>query len=701
MNSTCVRSISGTLWFGMMLFCLDSSQTSLMSSGSGQASMRETPIAGVGIAEVTPSAGFPTGGHGPAGAISRGYWTRLFARAFYVRDSAGRGLMLISVDTFAVSRRLHQDLARSLQGEVEGVKTGIGPESLVVAATHTHHGPGNYLSSALYNVFASPEGGHDRRLERHFHSQLLKAARTAIGTARSNRRVQLLQGALSDAIQLNRSPAVFMLNADRRALLQELDTRAGHIVRCPTPLPTSPESGWDLPECPRLRAVNHRVHLLQISEGERVLGTAVFLAVHPTVLAASAPLFSADIFGIAAREWGRVDAYPEAPVIGLFNGAEGDVVTRRERRDVLDVMRLGRTLADELREIVKHPEQSVPLDEGLIEARARLVNWNRHDSERGPHLALVPFPGAAALGGAEGDRTNMYALGFREGVRRNSEGEHGVKQPALDLAGSPPLLTSVIAPRFTYPQWLPVSVIRYGPLAIVALPFEASTAAGLRIEAAVARSAPTARHILTVGMANEYASYMATADEYEAQDYMGASTLWGPDQSVYFEKVAGDLAGETGSWTRGSGAGFFTGTSARFGPNHVGDHRLVPDATLEQIVRRQDGLPARDLPQFVWSEPYRNEAESLQATTKRRVQILRQDTVVDSDTGYRLLTLQHERPRDGTSTWGAIWLRPLDEVPDGSYYFKVTLEGMATYCSRPFTFQPDVRNVVSKQECPR
>src|SRR4051812_29163357 len=40
-------------------------------------------VAGVGKAELTPPPGIPLGGHGPAGRVSRGYWTRLYARAFY------------------------------------------------------------------------------------------------------------------------------------------------------------------------------------------------------------------------------------------------------------------------------------------------------------------------------------------------------------------------------------------------------------------------------------------------------------------------------------------------------------------------------------------------------------------------------------------------------------------------------------------
>jgi hypothetical protein len=36
-----------------------------------------------------------------------------------------------------------------------------------------------------------------------------------------------------------------------------------------------------------------------------------------------------------------------------------------------------------------------------------------------------------------------------------------------------------------------------------------------------------------MGLASEYASYAASRDEYMLQDYMGASTLWGPDEGAF------------------------------------------------------------------------------------------------------------------------------------------------------------------------
>ena len=68
--------------------------------------------AGAATVDITPPPGYPTGGHGPAGAIARGQLGRLHATALYVRDAAGKSVVLVSTDLFAMSGRIHQKRRR-------------------------------------------------------------------------------------------------------------------------------------------------------------------------------------------------------------------------------------------------------------------------------------------------------------------------------------------------------------------------------------------------------------------------------------------------------------------------------------------------------------------------------------------------------------------------------------------------------------
>jgi neutral ceramidase len=80
------------------------------------------------------------------------------------------------------------------------------------------------------------------------------------------------------------------------------------------------------------------------------------------------------------------------------------------------------------------------------------------------------------------------------------------------------------------PEVLPVQIVRIGSLAIVAVPYELSTMAGRRLRETVAselRPAGVERVVIS-GLANAYAGYVVTREEYAIQHYEGASTHFGP-----------------------------------------------------------------------------------------------------------------------------------------------------------------------------
>eukprot|EP01128_Nolandella_sp_AFSM9_P009102 TRINITY_DN573_c0_g1_i2.p1 TRINITY_DN573_c0_g1~~TRINITY_DN573_c0_g1_i2.p1 ORF type:complete len:390 (+),score=70.38 TRINITY_DN573_c0_g1_i2:150-1319(+) len=80
---------------------------------------------------------------------------------------------------------------------------------------------------------------------------------------------------------------------------------------------------------------------------------------------------------------------------------------------------------------------------------------------------------------------------------------------------------------------LPLQVFRIGRLAIVAVPGEFTTMSGRRLRETIrntmiANGAPSDTVVVIAGLANEYSQYVATPEEYTAQRYEGASTLYGP-----------------------------------------------------------------------------------------------------------------------------------------------------------------------------
>jgi hypothetical protein len=152
-------------------------------------------------------------------------------------------------------------------------------------------------------------------------------------------------------------------------------------------------------------------------------------------------------------------------------------------------------------------------------------------------LAAYRTYGAAGLGGGEDDRTLLYDLGFREGVRGQPSRGQGVKLPALDSSlVREAKFTQCLAPDADFPRHLPVTFARLkalekekGALDVVAVPVELTVAMGYRIRRNLDLN-PN-RSVL-IGLATEYASYTATPEEYEAQEYVGASTMWGPEEGL-------------------------------------------------------------------------------------------------------------------------------------------------------------------------
>jgi hypothetical protein len=101
------------------------------------------------------------------------------------------------------------------------------------------------------------------------------------------------------------------------------------------------------------------------------------------------------------------------------------------------------------------------------------------------------------------------------------------------------------------PSYAQVSVFRVGDRLIGTLPAEATTTAGRRmreqmIDTARARGLDVS-NALIVGLTNGYVEYITTPEEYTAQYYEGASTLYGPGEAALFGKTLARLTAQVSS----------------------------------------------------------------------------------------------------------------------------------------------------------
>ncbi|TDM08677.1 MAG: hypothetical protein C4K60_04520 [Ideonella sp. MAG2] len=94
------------------------------------------------------------------------------------------------------------------------------------------------------------------------------------------------------------------------------------------------------------------------------------------------------------------------------------------------------------------------------------------------------------------------------------------------------------------PKVLPFQVFVVGKLAVVGVPFEVTTMSGRRIRANVlqALAGKGVDTVVVASLANSYAGYLTTREEFNMQHYEGASTQFGPYQLAATQQIVQGLS---------------------------------------------------------------------------------------------------------------------------------------------------------------
>ncbi len=656
-------------------------------------------LAGAARVDITPMPGYPMGGYAVAGYVSRGVWMRLHARAFCFEDADGKSLAMVSADLWAIPAGLGDRVAE-LVARRHGIRQ-LAREQIVLVATHTHNGPGNFSSSKLYNRMASPQAGFDGDLFEFLASRMA----SAIAEAWKGRRpVDLVyaEAPLPGVVQ-NRDLEPFLADGeDARALLEQ--NGALPIRRTPFPM-----GGDD-----RFRAVDPTLRLIRVQTrglDPSTLGVLAFFATHPTVMNTDTEVYNSDIFGVAASlvESSLAAAGKESihPVVAIFNGPEGDVLANWTRRDRTDAIEVGSMLANGITRLVGAPGENVT---GAI---AFNFGWT---SLR--ELAM-PLNGASTLCGAQADWSFFRDAGFYEGmtqpdVTRQVKGQGPKRLPIEDEIESKTLKSAypwIAAEYLDPPQRVPLGAYRIGPVVIGTLPGEFTTILGSRIRKAMAGAAPSATHVLLVGPANEYLSYFTTAEEYEFQHYDGASMIYGPRAG---KRVTDELAaltaqlGKTELREKAIEYGYSTGSGKRFGVEQFdllgNTERLKANHyTLAGVLMdRETGVPVTDHPRFIWID----ESPKWSDDPDRQEPVMPSVAVEARDgTGWAPLELGGRPENDqglnfvttivaswrGSTRWTTIWMTPsalADDPALNRSEFRFVVQGTSgTYRSPAFTLE--------------
>jgi len=650
-------------------------------------------LAGFGRADITAAPGAGLFGYGPEGRQARGYRLRLYARALVLQDSAGERIAIVVADLGAISPLLHRLVADRVVGE-----TGIGADRLLLAATHTHSAPSHFLGAKLYNDHSASVAGFDSLLVEFLVTRIAEAVRNAADSLRPARAAWGIASVWGHT--RNRSYGAFTLND-------------------PTPDLPTPPAELQLDE--RCSAVDPRwamlrVDLLDATSGDYVpAGALSIFAVHGTANASANDLLDGDVHALVERGLERhIDTLnrralgfrPHAVHL-MANGTAGDVSA-----DWPADTRCG---AYSLRPIARpagphtppEPEgwQPPPRDSvaACLEAvRTYMEGWgssvsaraislfNRLGTELRDDLRLArafrtvalkgesapeglcrePKLGSATLVGSEDGNTRyndwrflgLVPIVFEEGnsaVKESNRGCQGPKRIALfpfhDLAAGP----------HGFPEVAQFMVVRIGSMLVGAVPAEVTTTAGVRMKEAMLSEAGgqkvTMDSVALITLANGHLQYVTTREEYAAQHYEGASTLYGPGTAEVFQDQLVSLVRELSDASvhpRGISVGPIT--------VYPGKHRsIIPPASagppLERIDRVVEELGCRGDTLIVrWLDAYPGRlipADGPLLRIEREAEAGRWETAVWDDDPHLEVRALRPRARRGY-LWEARWRMP-------------------------------------------
>ncbi|MCY1017377.1 neutral/alkaline ceramidase [Pyxidicoccus sp. MSG2] len=466
-------------------------------------------LIGAGTGDITgPAAEVGMMGYGQVGQQTSGIHQRLRSRAFVIASPCnGRRVAFVIADLGMVFQGVKQQVLEKLRARFGDRYTD---DNVLLSATHTHSGPGGFSHYTFYNLtsFGFVPQNFDAIVSGIVSSIVRADGRLAEGTLR------LSSGELLGASR-NRSPEAYRLNppSERARYASDVDTR---------------------------------MTLLRLTRADGTeVGLINWFAVHATSMGNDNTLISGDNKGLAAylfegargeRPTGGGSTFVAAfansnegdvtpNVLGGTNGGGADDFEDTEisaRRQYDFAARLWATANARVTGGVEYRHTYVKLD------AVDVAPWWTDGMPRRTCTAAI---GLSMLAGAE-DGPGFGAEGASCAAIHDLWSQFTCAVTTTPCQGEKPIVleTGSLRPYPWTPEVLPLQLVTVGNLALVAVPFELTTMAGRRLRRTVQeRLAPMGvTEVVIAGLANDYAGYVATREEYSRQAYEGASTHFGP-----------------------------------------------------------------------------------------------------------------------------------------------------------------------------
>lgn len=501
-------------------------------------------LIGTGLSDITgPAADVNMMGYAMLDQIVSGIATRLYARAFIFADRQNENnrFVFINMDACMAAQGVTQEVFRRLKDKYGDLYT---EQNTALSGTHTHSGPGGYLTYTTYQV-------------------------TSLGFVRQSFDA-LVEGVL-EAIDM----------AHERVAPADLFVNQGKLVNAS--VNRSPTAWANNPAEERARYPDHTdkdMTLLKVVGANGLASAAInWFAVHCTSVSNQNQLINGDSKGVAAHlmeAWaavggsgtgtahGFISAFAQASVgdtspntLGAFcndtglpcdlatstcNGRNAQCMGRGPAwpNDEESNLIIAQLQADKATELFEGATERVtgPIQYGHMYVHMDYMEVQESEFTR----AGTTCPPAMGFSFAAGTTDGPGAFDFKQGDTKGTAFWKVVRsfitEPSAKLQqcqAPKPILLATGEMDYPYP-WQPhvvdISILKVGQVVILCVPGEFTTMAGHRLKDAVRDKVRSAwgdnLHFVIGGLTNTYSSYVTTYEEYKMQRYEGASTLYGP-----------------------------------------------------------------------------------------------------------------------------------------------------------------------------
>jgi neutral ceramidase len=463
---------------------------------------------------------------------SEGTYGRLLANAYVLDDGKGQRLAIVQADLGGIPGEVHTYVADHLAA------AGIKRDHLLISATHTHGSVGAMWQNGGYAALGGDE--YDPRVFYAVANGLVTAIQTAVDRL-APAKIGVEVGQITNANH-NRRGGAWNLNPERtdgsgdtQNAYRFVAMRVDRLDGVPLGLITNFSNHGVI-----VSTFNYYLNGDQASETTRSVSAAIRAAAEADGVTFPAGWQVVD----ALTNGAQGDITPEADNGGWPNGTydayghDGSVdadppfgqFVKMENggdRQTPEALRLWRDLGSKL-------TSSVTLD-----ARMDFVCWCGQGVENDPfdpydNPSQDPTTSCGAPSTTADDPS--YRSTSREAILGTGDGAcfPTTVYPAHHRERQLIVGTAPVSPHVAR-----VQVIRINDIGLAAVPGEPTIQMGRRIERSVMKAANTAvkandknapdlfSNVFAVGLANDYMSYMATTQEYEAYQYEGSFSLFG------------------------------------------------------------------------------------------------------------------------------------------------------------------------------